>query len=71
MRMTAANSSDGDCIARNSATPIVTPVPRDCPTSAIREGGIPSLSTAKRNAATPSLMTPSSEGVPEERPKPR
>lgn len=70
MVITAASSCFGSWVARASATPTVTAVPRDCPTRAMREEGIP-RELAKRKAVRPSSIRPDSEGTPEERPKPR
>jgi hypothetical protein len=69
--MMAPSSTGWGCVIRRSATPKVTAVPRDWPTSATWDGGSPRVSSAQWTAARPSVMRPCSEGVPLERPKPR
>lgn len=55
-------------VASLSATAKVMAVPRDCPTRAIREGDMPAPLMAQLTAARPSVIKPSSEGEPVERP---
>ena len=56
------------CVASFSATPKATAVPSDWPTIAIRDGGTPRVWMAQFIKVMPSVINPSSDGVPVERP---
>ena len=63
--------SSPSCSVNDSTAAAVTAVPRLCPTSTMREAGMPAVWTAQLMAARASAMRPASVGVPVERPKPR
>lgn len=69
IRMTPANSVP--FLANDSTTAVVTAVPSEWPTMAMRLGGILATFRAQLTVAIPSVISPSSVGKPLEYPKPR
>lgn len=70
-RTTPANPICGDRVTKCSATAVATAVPRLWPTRTICPGGIFAMVSAQSSNVMPSVISPSSVGVPVEYPKPR